>query len=82
MTYSFSLNALRTEPQHVRASMVPEAIIVSVPSAALLTPPETGASTNFKSLLCKRLSSWLTNAGDTVDERIIDAPDGRAGTAP
>lgn len=31
-----------------------------------------------KNLLCKRFSSWLTNDGETVDERIIDAPDGRA----
>lgn len=29
-------------------------------------------------LLSNLRSSWLTNAGDTVDERIIVAPDGRA----
>jgi len=25
-----------------------------------------------------RRSSWLTNAGDTVEDRMIDAPDGKA----
>jgi hypothetical protein len=29
-------------------------------------------------ILSKCCSSSLTNAGETVDERIIDAPDGRA----
>lgn len=39
---------------------------------------QTSMEFERKNLLCKRFSSWLTNDGETVDERIIDAPDGRA----
>lgn len=42
--YSFSLKADRIAPTRFKASWVPAAIIVSFPLAALITPPDTGAS--------------------------------------
>lgn len=35
-----------------------------------------------KDILCNRRSSWVTNPGETVDERIMDAPDGSAEVRP
>lgn len=49
-----------------------------MPGNVLQEGKQTSTKFERKYLLCKRFSSWLTNDGETVDERIIDAPDGRA----
>lgn len=49
-----------------------------MPGNVLQEGKQTSMEFERKDLLCKRFSSWLTNDGETVDERIIDAPDGRA----
>lgn len=57
---------------------LPQKMNKILPGNVLQEGKKTSMEFERKYLPCKRFSSWLTNDGETVDERIIDAPDGRA----